>query len=69
MVVVGCVGLGFVLIFDGKVDGGREEVVNESGWDTVAIAGSIYVIGVAKEDEEVASEVVGQSGVGRLGLR
>ena len=65
----GCVVLGFVLIFDGKVDGGGGEVVNESGSDMLAIAGSIDVMGVAKEGGEVANEVVGQSGVGRLGLR
>ena len=47
----------------GKVDGGRGEVVNESGSDIVAIAGSID-IGVAKKGEEIGSEVVGQSGAG-----
>ena len=67
VVVVGCVGLGFVLIFDGEVDGSRGELVNESGRDTVAIAGSIDVIGVVKEGEQVASEVVSRAG--RLGLR
>ena len=66
--MVGCVGLGFVLVFDGKVDGGKGEVVNESGSDTVAIAGSIDVVGVAKNGEEIG-DVVGQSGAGWLGLR
>lgn len=54
--------MGCVLIFGGKVDGGRGEVVNESGWYTVTIATSIDVIGAAKEGEEVASEVLRQSG-------
>ena len=43
-------------------------MANETGLDTVAIAGSIDVIGVAKEGEEVANDVVGQSGTGAVRL-
>ena len=42
--------------------------MNQSSWDTAAIAGSIDLIGVAKESEEVVSDIVGQGEVRRLGF-